>query len=102
MVLWVARRGKPYQAALFTIHKLSAIISIVLAALFYGNQAKSSPAAGAVLWLAIAAAISAALLIASGALMSAKKEDARCLRVVHIAFTALLLFFCGGIALALL
>lgn len=99
--IWMAQQGKPYGIAIFTIHKLTAIGAVVLAALFCYNLMKNTSAASTVILLIIVAVISVIALLSTGALMSAKNTVAQYLRIIHIISTIMLDLSGGGMVFAL-
>ncbi|NPV87248.1 MAG: hypothetical protein HPY45_14715 [Anaerolineae bacterium] len=79
--VWLSRVGKPYNAALFNLHKLIALAALVLTVLQAVRLAKAAPAL--VIALLAVAALCALGLFISGALMSAGKLDDAVLHGVH-------------------
>jgi hypothetical protein len=81
--VWLHRRGRPLSAALFNIHKLIALAAVALCVFRFVRafsvmdvQAPAIPAIGA-------AALSAASLFVTGALLSGSRRHASFLLAVH-------------------
>lgn len=80
---WLSRAGKPYNGALFNLHKLIALAAAVLTAVqLYGLLKAGQPQALAVVLLVLAGLAAVALFV-TGALMSADKSAYHVLRLLH-------------------
>jgi hypothetical protein len=95
--VWLYRAGRPYPGALFNVHKLLALVVVVLGGIPMWRGAGASAAAMAVL---VVSGLSVAALFVSGALMSAGKLDPRAMRFTH-SLAAILLTGACGLALTL-
>lgn len=93
---WVSRLGKPYNPALFNIHKLLALGAVVLAVIQFTQALNGTLTQAWILILLILAAVCAAALFASGALMSAGKLSYSAMLLVHQAAPVLLVLSLGG------
>ena len=81
--MWLSNAGKPYNNAIFTIHKLIALGAVVLAAIQMVQAFKTagtSPLEILFLFIAILAVIA---LFATGALMSLDKEPYKVWLTIH-------------------
>lgn len=97
----LALKGKPYNTAIFTVHKLTALGAVILAVILCINLLKNISAVNITGALVIAA-VSVLALFATGALMSAGVKPHSILRIVHIISTILLTVVGGGALLTLL
>jgi hypothetical protein len=90
---WLSKVGKPYNGALFNIHKLIALGAVVLAVI----QISKAGAAGSPLLIAalILAGLCAVALFASGALMSIGKLDYALTLTIHRVALAVLVIASG-------
>lgn len=96
---WLSKVGKPYNGALFNVHKLIALGAVVLAVV----QFSKTGIAGSPLLIAalIAAGLCAAVLFASGALMSIGKWNYNVTLTVH-RIVVILAVFASGVTTCLL
>jgi hypothetical protein len=76
--------GKPYNAIIFTIHKVIAVISVVLIVLLFINLIQDTQTQALVMFLLIVAGISILALFATGALMSMGKMSYAISKTIHI------------------
>jgi hypothetical protein len=75
--------GAPYNTALQAAHKLSSVAFAVLCVIFFiGETRKTGMAAGDIM-LAVVFAASLIALLATGAIMSGKRQVPALLRIVH-------------------
>ena len=81
--VWLSRSGKPYNGALFNIHKLIALATVVVAVIQLIGVLKASASPALVIVLLVLAGLSVIALFASGALMSAGKLDYAIMLAVH-------------------
>ena len=81
--IWLHRLGKPLNSLIFTVHKLLAVLSVVLAVILVRNLLKSVGANAIVLAFAIVAAISLVALFVTGALMSIEKTASNVQLTIH-------------------
>ncbi len=80
---WLSWRGKPYNGLLFNVHKLVALVVVILAGLaIYRVLQVMDVVTLAVVSLFIAA-LSVIALFVSGALMSAEKGEFRVMKLIH-------------------
>ena len=80
---WLSRRGKPYNGALFNVHKLAALAAVVLLAVQMANALKGVEGAAAPIALVALATVCAIALFATGALMSLGKLSHRLMVTIH-------------------
>lgn len=80
---WVTKTGKPYNTAIFTLHKLLALAAVVLAVLAIVKLLKITPAQPMIIALIVVAAISVIALFATGALMSVQKTVGSAWLLIH-------------------
>jgi len=92
-------RGKPYGTLLLTIHKLIPLGMLVY--LFFVLK-QMSPLSPLVLVLAILTAVFFVLLIATGGMISAKKEAPVALKTVHKVLPYLTILCVGAVLYLLL
>jgi hypothetical protein len=71
--LWLSRLGKPYNSLIFTVHKLSALGTVLLTALRFLPAFRDPALQIMPILLIIVAAVCIVALFATGALMSANK-----------------------------
>lgn len=70
---WVRKTGKPYPAAVFTLHKLTALACAVFTVIVVINQFKLAPVQSQfVLWIVLVG-FSVVALFSTGAVMSIQK-----------------------------
>jgi hypothetical protein len=94
--VWIHFSGKPYNNALFTVHKLSGIAAAAFCALFIIRALKIISPGGFTVVLIGIAALSVAALAVSGAFMSAKSAPPLPLNTIHTIATFLFTISCGG------
>jgi len=84
--VWLSSFGKPYNNAIFTVHKLIALAAVVFTAysLFKNIDISSLTVA-----LIIIAGVSVLALFISGALLSIGNEPYILLRIIHVIATLL-------------
>jgi hypothetical protein len=80
---WLSRMGKPYNGALFNVHKLIALGTAVLAGMQVFDLLKGTNTQFLVMVLFVAAGLCVAALFASGAFMSAGKFNYEITLIVH-------------------
>ncbi len=83
--IWLSRTGRPLNSALFNVHKLIALASVVFAVMGVINLVREKGVSTAVMLLIIAAGIFVAALFVTGALLSAEKPVNRMFLLVHAA-----------------
>jgi hypothetical protein len=90
---WLSKVGKPYNGALFNIHKLIALGAVIFAVI----QISKTGVSGSPLLLValVAAGLCAVALFASGALMSIGKLDYALTLTVHRVALAMLVATAG-------
>jgi hypothetical protein len=81
--LWLSNAGKPLNTAIFTLHKLIALGSVILAAIQFFNILKNSEVHAIVIALIGLAGLAVLALFASGALMSIGKANYSLVLIVH-------------------
>lgn len=92
---WLSRMGKPYNQALFNIHKLIALACVVLAVIAVVNLSKAGKQTGITLAFSILAGLSVLDLFISGAMMSVGKEFNGAMLLTHRIAPAMLAAFAG-------
>jgi hypothetical protein len=80
---WVSSAGKPYNGALFNVHKLLALAAVVLAVVQFVKTIKGIDSPAWIIILLVAAALCAIALFASGAFLSIGNLDYGMLLVIH-------------------
>ena len=86
--LWLSRVGKPYNTAIFTIHKLIALavvitVSMQIYQLFKGAETPAGAIQAQIIALGILAGLCALALFVTGALMSIGKPSLAILLTIH-------------------
>ena len=81
----IAKSGRPYGQALFTVHKLIALAGVVLAAVYFTGLMKSGHITLFTAAAAIAAGLSVLALFGTGAALSALSEAPKALNIIHAA-----------------
>jgi hypothetical protein len=81
--IWLGMAGKPYNTAIFTVHKLLALAFVVLTIIKLIPYIKEAPINGLLLFLLIVTVLSLIGLFASGAAMSIIKESKPLLLWLH-------------------
>lgn len=80
---WVSHLGKPYNVALFNVHKLIALGAVVVAIIQFVQVFKVADPQALVITLLIVAGLCVIALFATGALMSLDKLDYMLTLTVH-------------------
>jgi hypothetical protein len=80
---WVAKSGKPYNTAVFTLHKLIALGMTIFATIAVVNVLKVTQIQPVVILLFVLAGLSILALFATGALMSAQKLAGNAWLLIH-------------------
>ena len=80
---WLSKLGKPYNGALFNVHKLLALGAVVAAGIQVARMLRSVDMQTLVVILWMVAGLSVVALFASGALMSMNKLDYNTMRTIH-------------------
>lgn len=80
---WLSKLGKPYNGALFNVHKLLALGAVVVAGIQVYGMLKSIEVQILAILLVVLATVCVIILFASGALMSMDKLDYKVMRSVH-------------------
>jgi len=89
---WLSRSGRPYNSLLFNAHKLIALAAVIVTVVQLVRILKGVYLPTLSLALLVVAAICAAGLFASGALMSAGKFNHAVLHTIHrVALAALVI-----------
>ncbi|MDX9864959.1 MAG: hypothetical protein RBT34_09160 [Anaerolineaceae bacterium] len=81
--VWLSNAGKPYNNAIFAIHKLIALSAVVLAAIQMVAGFKTADLTTLLIVLAVAAILAVIALFATGALMSLDKEPYKVWLTIH-------------------
>lgn len=80
---WVSKTGKPYNTAIFTLHKLLALAAVVLAVIALAGLLKTTPTQTLIIVLIGLAVLSVITLFATGALMSIQKTVNHTWLLIH-------------------
>lgn len=80
---WLSRAGRPYNGALFTIHKLIALAAVVFLAVTIYRLGRTAGLGAWQLPAVIAAGLCFVALIVTGGLLSALEVPPPAIRVVH-------------------
>ena len=80
---WLSKLGKPYNAALFNVHKLLALGAVIAAGIRVAGLLKSIDLQTAFILLLLVVLLCVISLFASGALMSMNKLDYGLMRTIH-------------------
>jgi heme A synthase len=81
--VWLSNAGKPYNNAIFTIHKLIALGAVVLATIQMVKGFKAADLTALLILLAVAAILAVIALFATGALMSLDREPYKVWLTIH-------------------
>ena len=81
--VWLSRSGKPLNTAIFTVHKLIALGTVVATAIRTYNALKSAEPPAILIALIILIGLCAVALFVTGALMSANKPAYSMLLIIH-------------------
>ncbi len=81
--VWLSNAGKPYNNAIFTIHKLIALGAVVLAAIQIIRGFKTTSASPLMILLFVMAILAVIALFATGALMSLDKGPYKVWLTIH-------------------
>lgn len=73
--IWVGKTGRPYNPALFNIHKLIALAGVVIAVLRLKSSFPLAVHSGWMAAILAAAASSVVMLFATGGVMSIRKDE---------------------------
>jgi len=103
--VWTAVLGRPYNGALFNVHKLVALGAVIFAAIQVVRVLRTADAHAVAVVLLIAAAVCVIALFASGALLSSagsNRGQLTLLLTIHrVGSLMLTVGFCVGIYLLL-
>ena len=81
--VWLSNAGKPYNNAIFTLHKLIALGAVVLAAIQMVKGFKTTGITPVMIGLSIITILAVIALFATGALMSLDKEPYKVWLRIH-------------------
>ncbi len=103
---WVTHVGKPYNVALFNIHKLIALGVVVATVIQLVKTLKNTDTQALIILSLVVAALCVIALFASGALMSMDKLDYALMLTIHrvapvvlvIAMVVVMLMLKGGLS----
>lgn len=82
--IWVGLSGRPYNAVIFTVHKLTALAAVVFTAILIIQSLKTIGIKIVPFTLLVIAVLSVISLFVSGALLSIGKAPYVLLRLTHI------------------
>jgi hypothetical protein len=99
--IWLSRLGRPLNTPLFTVHKIIALLTIILTVIIVYQLQKNIELSNIELILIIASAIFFLLAFVSGALLSFDKLAVGILQMIH-KVTPLLLVISTGLAIYLM
>jgi hypothetical protein len=85
--IWLSKLGKPYHGALFNVHKLIALGSVIFIGVFLYNLLKVTEVDGVLLTLVIVSIVSILVLFISGALLSAGVGPYTLMKIIHSIIT---------------
>jgi hypothetical protein len=91
--IWLSKRGKPYPALLFNIHKLTALAGVVFIIFRTTQNWDAIPAISDLLPGFVIGVVGVLLLFASGALLSANKLKYSLVLLLH-RIGLIMLFLC--------
>ena len=94
--IWNGLSGKPHGTALFTVHKLTGLGSVVLAVIMEAGRMRHADVSGIELLFLVAGVVSVIALVATGIMMSGDRPLTGLYRAVHISASAVLLISGGG------
>ncbi|MGE5374695.1 MAG: hypothetical protein ACM3XO_06515 [Bacteroidota bacterium] len=80
---WLSHRGRPYNGLLFNVHKLIALASVILAAVWIFQLLKILDIQTPIAILLVISALSVVALFLTGALMSASRGEYRTMKLIH-------------------
>ena len=80
---WLSIKGKPYNGALFNVHKLLALGAVIAAGIQVAQMLRSVGMQTLVVILWIVVGLSVVALFTSGAVMSMEKLDYSVMRATH-------------------
>jgi len=81
---WLSNAGKPYNTAIFTVHKLIALTAVILTGIVILNLQKSVRLEIGIILLITTAILSVLALFVSGALLSAGSIPYSAGKIIHI------------------
>ncbi len=81
--IWLSNLGKPLNTLIFTIHKFTALGSVIFTAIIIRNLLKNTEINNVTLTLIIVAGFSVLVLFVSGALMSFGKPVNNIILTIH-------------------
>ncbi len=99
--IWLSRLGRPLNTPLFTVHKIIALLTIILTVIIVYQLQKNIELSNIELTLIIVSAIFFLLAFVSGALLSFDKFAVGIIRMIH-KVTPLLLVISTGLTVYLL
>ncbi|MBN1312951.1 MAG: hypothetical protein JXB30_16170 [Anaerolineae bacterium] len=80
---WLSHLGKPYNSALFNVHKLIALGTVVIAVIQFSKILKGADSLALIIVLLVLAGLCIIALFASGALMSMGKMEYTLALTIH-------------------
>lgn len=95
--LWLSRKGKPYNGALFNVHKLLALAAVIVTGIQIYNFFTAPSVQTWVYFLLALSGLGIVALFVTGALMSAGKSDYVLMRNSHRVALAITLVMLAGI-----
>jgi hypothetical protein len=92
---WLSRRGKPYNAILFNIHKLIALGAVILLSMKIYDTFRNMEVQILLIILLIVAGLCMVALFASGAFLSIGNMNYRVMKTIHNVAPVLLVIAMG-------
>jgi hypothetical protein len=80
---WLSHSGKPYNSALFNVHKLVALGAVIVTAVQVSRALRGADSTGLIILLLVVAAVCVVALFATGTLMSLGKMDYALMLWIH-------------------
>jgi hypothetical protein len=80
---WLSHGGRPYNGALFNVHKLVALGAVIVTAVQLARVLKGADSPGLIILLLVVAAICVVALFATGTLMSLGRMDYALMLWIH-------------------
>jgi hypothetical protein len=81
--IWLAKTGKPYQPALFNVHKLISLAAIALTGVVLYNILKTTQGSSVVFILLMIAVLFLLALIVTGGMLNLEKPYYNILLIIH-------------------
>jgi len=99
--IWLSNSGKPLNTAIFTVHKLIALATVIFTAIVIRNLLKNTPVQVVIVSLIVLTGLFALALFVTGALLSLGKPVNAVILTIH-AVTPFLLVISTAVTIYLL